>query len=159
MAELNNIGLSLELSEKTADKLNQLLANFQIYYQNLRGFHWNIQGKNFFSLHEKFEEYYTEAAADIDEIAERILTLGFTPLHSFDDYVKASSIKADKNVKEGKKAIELLITYLQTLLKIEREVLKAADAAADEGTLALASDLLNKQEKTIWMLSSWQKDL
>ena len=73
-------------SEKLIIELNQLLSDFHIYYQNTRGFHWNIKGKRFFELHVKFEELYTEALTSIDEIAERILTIGGTPLHAFDDY-------------------------------------------------------------------------
>ena len=72
--------------KKTADlviELNGLLANFQVYYQSLRGLHWNIKGKNFFELHVKFEEFYTDAQEKVDLVAERILTLEGIPLHTF----------------------------------------------------------------------------
>lgn len=85
--KLNSIGLSEEKSEILSTDLNKLLANFQRYYQNLRGIHWNIKGKRFFDLHVKFEELYTDANLKVDLIAERILTLGGVPLHTFEDYI------------------------------------------------------------------------
>src|SRR5690554_6958370 len=78
---------------KLADKLNKLLADYQIYYQNLRGLHWNVKGVKFFMLHEKYEEYYDEAAETIDEIAERILMIGGKPLHSYDAYLQTAELK------------------------------------------------------------------
>ncbi len=85
--ELNSIGLSAEKSLALSNDLNELLANFQRYYQNLRGIHWNIRGKRFFDLHVKFEELYNDANIKVDEIAERILTLGGVPLHTYEDYI------------------------------------------------------------------------
>ena len=79
----NNIGLNIEKSKKVAENLNDLLSNYQLFYMNLRGFHWNIKGKKFFELHLKFEELYNDALIKVDEIAERILTLSETPFHSF----------------------------------------------------------------------------
>jgi len=75
----NDIGLKIKDSKELATKLNELLANYQIYYQNLRNFHWNVSGPNFFELHAKFEELYNAATLAIDETAERILTLGERP--------------------------------------------------------------------------------
>ncbi len=75
----NAIGLEIEESKVLVEKLNELLANYQIYYQNLRNFHWNVSGPNFFELHAKFEELYTAANLGVDETAERILTLGSRP--------------------------------------------------------------------------------
>merc|ERR1712108_120223 len=112
--------------------LNHLLANFQIYYQNLRGIHWNIKGKRFFDLHAKFEELYTDANLKVDEIAERILTLSETPLHTFDDYIKAAKVPVGKNVSEDEKAVKLIVDSLTELLKIERQILSASDEANDE---------------------------
>ena len=106
MSTKNNIGLDNKKSKELSEKLNLLLANYQLFYINARGFHWNIAGDKFFELHVKFEELYTDALIKIDEIAERILTLGFTPLHSFIDYTKSSSIKEAKNISDGKTAVQ-----------------------------------------------------
>ena len=83
----NILGLPVKESELLVKELNVLLSNFQVYYQNLRGIHWNIRGKRFFDLHVKFEELYNDSQLKIDMIAERVLTLGGTPLHTFSDYL------------------------------------------------------------------------
>lgn len=151
----NMIGLDQAKSKKMATLLNELLANYQLYYINARGYHWNISGDKFFELHLKFEEIYSDAQLKIDEIAERILTLGFTPLHSFTDFLKASSIKEKANITDGKKALELVVQGLQQLLKIERELLTFSATANDEGTNALMSDYVREQEKNIWMYTAY----
>jgi starvation-inducible DNA-binding protein len=117
----NRIGLNEKKSNKLAEELNVLLANYQLYYQNLRGFHWNIKGPAFFELHLKFEELYNDAVLKIDEIAERILTLGATPLHTFTDYLKRSSVKEAANVSDGEGTVTTTLSNLKTLLEIERQ--------------------------------------
>jgi starvation-inducible DNA-binding protein len=86
------LGLDAEKNTETVKKLNILLSNFQVYYQSLRGLHWNIKGKSFFELHVKFEEYYTDSQEKIDLIAERILTLQGVPLHTFSDYTSRAVV-------------------------------------------------------------------
>lgn len=152
---LNSIGLDTEKTKELADELNKLLANFQLYYQNLRGIHWNIKGRAFFDLHVKFEELYTDANLKVDEIAERILTLGATPLHTFEDYTKAAKVPVGKNVSKDEKAVKLIVDSLTELLKIERKILEASDEANDEGTNAMMSDFITEQEKTVWMMKAW----
>jgi starvation-inducible DNA-binding protein len=152
---LNSIGLDTKKTKDLANELNQLLANFQLYYQNLRGIHWNIQGRAFFNLHEKFEELYTDANLKVDEIAERILTLGATPLHTFEDYTKAAKVPVGKNISKDEKAVKLIVDSLTELLKIERNILEAAGDANDEGTNSMMSDFITEQEKTVWMMKAW----
>ncbi|MFY0713187.1 DNA starvation/stationary phase protection protein [Seonamhaeicola sp. NFXS20] len=152
---LNSIGLDSAETKDLANDLNQLLANFQIYYQNLRGIHWNIKGKSFFNLHEKFEELYTDANTKVDEIAERILTLGETPLHTFEDYSAAAKVPVGKNVSEDVKAVRLIVNSLAELLKIERDILEKAGDINDEGTNSMMSDFITEQEKTVWMMKAW----
>lgn len=152
---LNTIGLDTEKVRVIANDLNELLANFQTYYQNLRGIHWNIKGKGFFDLHVKFEELYTDANEKVDAIAERILTLGGIPLHTFEDYVNTTKVPVGKNVSEDEKAVELIINSLSELLLLERHILQKAGDADDEGTSAMMSDLITEQEKTVWMMQAW----
>jgi len=154
---ITQIGLDSKASEALATELNTLLANYQLYYQNTRGLHWNIKGKHFFELHVKFEEIYTDAQMKIDMIAERVLTLGFTPLHTFSDYLKQSKIKEGKNIADAKTAVELIVNSLQTIIVLERAILKTADKLSDEGTTTLLTDFITQQEKEIWMYSSWLK--
>lgn len=152
---LNSIGLDTKKTEGLANDLNQLLANFQLYYQNLRGIHWNIKGRAFFDLHVKFEELYTDANLKVDLIAERILTLGVTPLHTFDDYTKAAKVPVGKNISKDEKAVELIVDSLSELLKLERSILNTSAEANDEGTNAMMSDFITEQEKTVWMMKAW----
>lgn len=149
------LGLDKVQSEILIKDLNILLANFQTYYQNLRGLHWNIKGKNFFELHLKFEELYTDSQEKIDMVAERILTLQGVPLHTFEAYIKEAKVPVGKDISNDEKAIELVVNSLSELLKIERAILSLADEAEDEGTNSMMSDFIAEQEKTIWMLNAW----
>ena len=151
----NSIGLSAKKSLALSDDLNGLLANFQRYYQNLRGIHWNIKGKRFFDLHVKFEELYTDANIKVDEIAERILTLGGIPLHTFEDYIASSKVPVGKNITKDEEAIRLIVDSLTQLLLIERGILNTSDEADDEGTNSMMSDFITEQEKTVWMMKAW----
>lgn len=153
---MNNIGLDITASQNTAVELNDLLANYQMFYMNLRGFHWNIKGKKFFELHLKFEELYNDALIKVDEIAERVLTLSATPLHTFNAYLDASEIKSAENVTDGEIAINSILQSLKILLTKERAILSIAGDANDEGTVALMSDYIVQQEKLVWMLSAYQ---
>lgn len=156
MKNINNIGLDDKASQTTAVKLNDLLSNYQLFYMNLRGFHWNIKGKKFFELHLKFEELYNDALIKVDEIAERVLTLSATPLHSFKKYLETSNIKPAENVTDGEIAIDSILEALKTLLGKERAILSIAAKANDEGTVALMSDYIVQQEKLVWMLSAYR---
>jgi starvation-inducible DNA-binding protein len=152
---LNSIGLDQKTTKELANDLNTLLANFQTYYQNLRGIHWNIKGKRFFNLHMKFEELYTDANEKVDLIAERILTLGETPLHTFEDYTAHSKVPVGKNISQDDLAVRLIVDSLSKLLKIERSILEKSGDANDEGTNSMMSDFITEQEKTIWMMKAW----
>lgn len=151
----NILGLNKEKVEAVSKSLNELLANFQVYYQNLRGLHWNIKGKSFFELHLKFEELYTDSQEKIDMIAERILTLEGRPLHTFKDYIELSKVPIGKNISNDEEAVELVVTSISELIQIERSILDQSDDANDEGTNSMMSDFIAEQEKTIWMLKSW----
>ncbi|AKD01887.1 Dps family protein [Pontibacter korlensis] len=157
MANTNLIGIDADKAKQLADKLNTLLANYQIFYINARGFHWNISGNKFFELHAKFEELYTDAIQKIDEIAERILTLGHTPYHSFSTYLERSTIKEVANVSEGNQAVQEVLNGFRILIENERELLALSEDAEDEGTNALMSDYIREQEKTVWMYSAYLK--
>ena len=155
MIELNRIALDKEKSAKTVEYLNEILCNYQVFYQNLRGFHWNLLGHHFFSLHVKFEELYNEAQLNIDEIAERILTLGHTPLHTYEDYLKGSSVKVHKNISDEVESVKAIIQDYATIIQKERETLPVAGDAEDEGTTDMLAGFIKTQEKTVWMLSAW----
>ncbi len=151
----NRIGLDTAKAQLLAEKLNKLLANYQIFYMNVRGYHWNIQGRQFFELHVKFEEQYNDLLLKVDELAERILTLGHRPLHAFSDYIAQSNIQEHKQAIDGKVCVEGLLTGYKQIIEMQRELLDVASEAADEGTAALMSDYISQQEKTVWMLSAY----
>lgn len=154
-SQLNSIGLDSKKSKQLADKLNLLLADYQVLYMNTRGFHWNVKGEKFFELHLKFEELYNNFQLKIDEIAERILTLGHTPMHSYTDYLKHSQIKAVTEVSNGKTGVKSLLDSFKTLIMLQRDILKISGEAGDEGSNALMSDYIREQEKLVWMLSAY----
>lgn len=157
MATKNNIGLDQTKSKQLAEQLNNLLANYMIFYQNTRGLHWNIKGDKFFELHLKFEELYNNLLLKVDEVAERVLTLSATPLHTFEDYLETSSIKSVRNVSDGNKGVQIIVDAFQTILLKQRSLLKLAAEAGDEGTNALMSDYIREQEKLVWMYSAYLK--
>jgi len=157
MSNKNQIGIDAGKASDLANGLNKLLSNYQLFYINARGFHWNIAGEKFFELHLKFEEIYTDALLKIDEIAERILTLGHQPLHSFPDYIKTSSIPSVTGVSDAKTAVTTVLQGFQSLLEIERGLLELSAEAKDEGTNALMSDYIRQQEKLVWMYTAFLK--
>lgn len=154
---LNKIGLDSVKCAELSNKMNVLLADYQLFYINARGFHWNIRGEKFFELHIKFEDLYTDALTKIDEIAERIVTLGYTPLHAFTDYVATSTIPEIKNLSDGKACVREVLNAFEQLLLLEREILHLSADAGDEGTNALMSDYIREQEKTVWMYSAYME--
>ncbi len=143
------------MNKNLITELNQLLADFHLYYQNTRGFHWNIKGKSFFELHVKFEELYTEALTNIDEIAERILTIGGRPAHTFETYLELSSIKAVKDESNDKVIVETIVKNLEQLIEQENKVKSIASESGDPETEDMMIALVNSQEKTNWMFRSW----
>ncbi|QOI97679.1 MAG: DNA starvation/stationary phase protection protein [Flammeovirgaceae bacterium] len=155
MATMNHIGLDIAKSQQLATLLNDLLANYSAFYQNVRGYHWNIKGDKFFELHLKFEELYNDLLLKIDEVAERILTLGYTPRHKFTDYLGISAITESNEVSDGHKAVEEILAAFQKLLTKQRHILTLSAEINDEGTNALMSDYIRQQEKLVWMYSAF----
>ncbi|WP_421248588.1 Dps family protein [Aeromonas jandaei] len=149
------IGLDTAQSQALAAELNKLLASYQILYMNVRGFHWNIRGNQFFELHLKFEEIYNDLLLKVDALAERILTLDSVPLHSFSDYIKASAIPEQKGLHDGRACVESLLGSFRELLVAQRRILAQAADAGDEGTASILSDYVQQQEKLVWMLRAY----
>ena len=153
---MSYLGLDEKKTTNTVKELNILLADYHLYYQKLRNFHWNVIGKNFFDLHEKFEELYDDAKLKVDDIAERILTLRFQPTSNLSDYLKASNIKESKSDISDSKMIEILLDDHGTLLKQMRKVTEVAEKGGDEGTIDLIGAYIRELEKTSWLLDAWK---
>ncbi|VXA77963.1 MULTISPECIES: Dps family protein [Aeromonas] len=149
------IGLDTVQSQTLAAELNKLLASYQILYMNVRGFHWNIRGNQFFELHLKFEEIYNDLLLKVDALAERTLTLDGVPMHSFSDYLKVSAIPEQKGLHDGRACVESLLESFRELLVAQRRILGQAAEAGDEGTASILSDYVQQQEKLVWMLRAY----
>lgn len=155
MIAANLIGLDKTKAKELAEQLNLLLANLQVFYTNAKGFHWQIKSEHFFELHEKFEEMAANTLLKIDEVAERILTLGFNPLHSFSDYLKIANICESETIENGKIAVSEILQGLGILLSLERKLVILSTESKDEGTTALLNDYVMEQEKLVWMYHSY----
>ncbi|MDX2001265.1 MAG: Dps family protein [Chitinophagales bacterium] len=153
--QLNRLGLDQERTKELAEKLNDLLANYQVFYMNSRGFHYNIRGKKFFELHLKFEELYNNLILKADEIAERVLTLGATPNHAYSVYLRESQIKEVQNVSDPDETVHQVLNGFRVLLEKERVILDLSAQINDEGTNAMMSDYIREQEKMVWMYSAY----
>lgn len=154
---MNYIGIQKKSLIDVANHLNQLLASYNIYYQNLRSFHWHVRGKSFFDLHNLFEQYYNEAKVEIDDIAERILTIGHKPDGSLHNYLDKTSIEEYKDLISDEKMVDHTLNDQSRLIKIMRKVIKAAANVDDEGTIDVISGMLSQMEKNAWILNSWNK--
>ena len=141
MKTLDYLHLDENAAGKLVQSLQQLLADFQVHYMNLRGFHWNIQGHGFFVLHSKF--------------AERILMLGGVPSNKFGEYLKIAKVREIDGVSCGGEAIGHVLDTYKYLIGRERELLAQASEAGDEVTVSMMTDYLQEQEKTVWMLCAF----
>ena len=155
MKTLDYIHLDAAAAGNVVASLKQLLADYQVFYTNLRGFHWNIKGQAFFVLHGKFEEMYDNVAAKVDEIAERILMLGGEPANNFSEYLKVANLKEVSGVSCGDEALKNVLDTYSYLIGEERKVLALASEASDESTVAMMGDYIREQEKLIWMLVAY----
>ncbi len=146
-----------DLHKKTIEALNVLLADYHLYYQKLRNFHWNITGPHFFELHLKFEELYEEAKLKIDEIAERILTLKGKPISNFSTYLDTSNIKESNTSLIDHEMVTAILEDHKALLNQLKVVTNAAESAKDDGTLDITGTYIGELEKTSWMLNAWNQ--
>jgi starvation-inducible DNA-binding protein len=155
--EKNNVGLEIPAVRSVIEKLGELLASYQVFYTNLRGLHWNIQGDKFYELHGLYEEYYNEFAEKIDEVAERIVIIGGVPANSFSEYLKISTVKEVSSVFDWKAGVSHVLETLQLFVAQLRALHALAIKANDHGTVSLANHGIKSFEKKIWMLSVYLK--
>lgn len=151
----NHIGLEQGKTVVTIQRLNVLLACYQVFNMNVRGYHWNIKGEQFFELHARFEEIYNDLQEKIDEIAERVLTLGSEPVHAFTQYLYLSEIPEHISVSGSKDTMAGVALSYQTLIAEQRDIMEWAADLGDEGTAALMSDYIREQEKSLWQYTAY----
>ena len=150
------IGLEENVVKPIVDHLNDLLANYHIHYQKLRGCHWNVKGGHFFTLHVKFEELYNNAQQTIDDLAERILTLGKSPHSTFAEYIRVSSLKEINTLgMKDTDMVNAIMDDFSKLIDMEREIMTLTADAGDDGTNDLINSFMQFKEKNNWMLRSF----
>lgn len=154
---MNYLNLNTENTVPVVKELNQLLADYHIYYQKLKNYHWNVTGKNFFNLHNKFEELYTDARMKIDDIAERILTLRYHPVSKFSTYLKISNLKEESPLQTDEEMIMSILEDHKIILQQMSKVIHKANLIKDEGTIDLMGAYIRELEKNSWMLNAWSK--
>ncbi|BBM51572.1 ferritin [Leptotrichia trevisanii] len=143
---------------KTVEKLNLYLANLNVLYRKIQNYHWNIVGAGFFSVHEKLEEYYDAINEQIDDVAERILSIGGRPLGTLKDYLEITTIKEAENKEISiLEAVADVKKEFEAMLKLVKEVKEAADEENDYGTSALVDEYISTYEKNLWMLNAYLK--
>ncbi|MBN3518935.1 DNA starvation/stationary phase protection protein [Algoriphagus lutimaris] len=153
----NHLKLDNKAMNNLASNMNDLLSDYHIFYQNVRGFHWNVKGENFFELHEKFEELYTKLYQNIDDLAERVVTIGFNPKHAYSDYLKNSIHKEITDVSHGEECVKHVIDGLGILAKSHRKVAEEAGAAGDIATEDMLTAFVGDLEKRMWMFTMFVK--
>ena len=155
---MNYLHIDKEKILPVVTELNVLLADYHVYYQKLRNFHWNILGKNFFELHKKFEEMYNDTRIKIDEVAERIVTLRYHPISKLSDYIEVSKIKESSPLLTDEEMVIDIINDHSILLEQLAKIIDKANKAKDEGTIDLMGAYIRELEKSTWMLNAWSKD-
>ncbi|MDO4770570.1 Dps family protein [Porphyromonas sp.] len=154
---LSILNIDANYAQEMNKKLNKLAATLHVYYSNLRGFHWHIEGKSFFTFHSELEKMYDAEAERIDEVAERILQLGGVPVRIYSEIEKLSEMKQSEVITCADKISENLLDYVATLIRIEREILGFATENGDDVTVGMMSEYIAGQEKLVWMLTAFLK--
>jgi starvation-inducible DNA-binding protein len=151
------MGFSSDETDGVVKALNLLLANYQVHYQKLRDFHWNVKGPDFFDLHDQFEIEYNAVKLNIDEIAERIRVFGKTPTSTLTEYLKHSNIE---EVERGYKANQMVAEVLkdfETLVSFMFETIEAANEVGDTSTADLITKMMKRMEKRHWMFTAFSQ--
>lgn len=152
-----DIGIADQDRTRIADGLARLLADSYTLYLQTHNFHWNVVGPQFRELHLMFEEQYTELATAVDEIAERIRTLGVAAPGTYKAFAELSTVQEVDGVPDADRMVELLTVGNEQVVKTCRDVLSIAQQADDESTASLVSDRMRVHEKSAWMLRSLRK--
>lgn len=141
-------------------KMNLFLANQTVLYMKFHNLHWFVTGRNFFTLHQKFEDLYNSAGEIADEVAERLLALEQSPLASYDEILKIATIKERKSgLVESADAVKIVLDDLNLLIKDAIEIRKLAGDAGDAGTEDMFVQYVKDYEKLRWMLKAMMQSV
>lgn len=153
----NHLNLEDTSMKNLSSDLNNLLSDYHVFYQNVRGFHWNVKGENFFTLHEKFEELYTQLYQNIDDLAERVVTIGYQPLHSYSEYLENTIHKEITQISNADECVKQIIDGLGILVQSHRKIALKAGEAKDIATEDMLTNFVADLEKRMWMFSMYRK--
>ncbi len=149
-----NIGIAEADRKQIAQGLSRLLADSYTLYLKTHNYHWNVTGPQFTTLHALFEQQYTELALAVDEIAERIRTLGEPAPGSYRAFSRLTRIEEETGVPMATQMVRNLVTDNETVVRTARELLPVADGVDDQPTVDLLVNRMQVHEKTAWMLRS-----
>ncbi|WP_147532700.1 Dps family protein [Bacillus marasmi] len=143
------------MSTDVIQAVNKQIANWTVLYVKLHNYHWYVKGQNFFTLHEKFEEFYDEAAGYIDELAERILAVGGSPIGSIKQCLELASIQESEGGEDASTMVKNIHTDFGTIMNENKQVIELAEKADDQGTADVFLDMQTNLRKTMWMLQAF----
>lgn len=152
------LGFSSMDTAEMVTTMNKLIANYHVFYQKLRNYHWNVTGPDFFDLHGKFEELYTAAVTDIDEIAERIRVFGAAPTSTLKEYLEVAEITETSSTLTSIEMTREVLKDMEILDSFMLEVVDAAGSVGDAATMDMMNSMLRTLEKEHWMLTAWLND-
>jgi starvation-inducible DNA-binding protein len=135
--------------------LNQQIANWNVLYTKLHRFHWNVKGPHFFTLHEKFEELYEEAAATIDEFAEQLLIIGGSPVSTLKEYLEVATIAETTDTLTAEEMVGAIVSDFEQMISELKAGIEIAEEKNDGVTGDMFLDLVEKLNKHNWMLKSF----
>ena len=152
-----DVGLSKQAIDEITTHLNKYLSSLSILYTKLHNYHWNVEGENFFTLHEVLEGLYNAVHEETDEVAERVLKIGARPVAKTEEFLKLSEIaEAESRGIDGAAVADALISDYKTLVNQLRTLIEVAQNHGDEGTADDAVGFLKDKEKQVWMLTAFK---
>lgn len=143
------------MTQELVQAVNKQVANWTVLYMKLHHYHWFVKGHHFFTLHEKFEEFYDEANGHIDELAERILTIGGKPVSTLKECLEMASVQEAKGAVKEEEMVRDVCTDFEKLIQELNAARELADGANDEGTADLLLSITGSLEKHVWMLKTY----
>lgn len=159
MKKFKELGFESKEAVAVVGSLNHLLANYQIHYQKLRNFHWNVEGDDFFELHALFEEEYNDVKVRIDTIAERIRVFGKRPLSTLTSYLSTAEIAESSTELSSEEMVNEIINDYDILLSFLIECYEQAQMVGDIVTADIMTQYVKETEKKHWMLSAFNKQV
>jgi len=149
------LGFSSMDTAEMVTTMNKLIANYHVFYQKLRNFHWNVTGQDFFDLHDKFEELYTAAVENIDNVAERIRVFGAIPMSTLKEYLATADIEEADSRLTAVEMTRMVLKDMETLDSFMLDVVDAAASVGDAATMDMMNSMMRNLEKEHWMLTAW----